>query len=530
MIQCPACAASILDIDVRCPSCGEALASEEARRRVGTTVLDTYEVVDVLGQGGMSVVYRARHLLTDQEVALKILPPELAANAPGQVPLPRGGARAGPARSPQHRPPLQLRAGGRLLRPGDAVRRRADLGADDPRAQGRLDWQAVDRDRHRRAARARVRPRARRRPPRHEAVERAGPRPTARRMVMDFGIAKMTTSTRLTATGQTMGTVRYMSPEQVRGHEVDPAHRHLLAGGHAVRVAGRRHAVRRREPLRDHGGAPARRCRRRCRRTASRCRARSTALIMAGLSKDAGRSPGQRARDAQPAGRHPRPGADRGGGGALAGRAPGERALCARWSGCSWAGRRSRPRRVAAFLVARRAIARPRPPRLGERRAAARPQLPAWPAAHIVPGLEPAVDQRYDGDRLRVLSVARRDPGLVRGLVLAARRDFIASLPAQGVTARRRCTAAHDRHRSAVAACATSGSTSAARRRPTATAQPVVPAAREDALSRRRGARLRAATAPSPSPSGCACTAARPDATRPRSGSERQSSERAPGK
>src|SRR4029079_7618281 len=31
--------------------------------------------------------------------------------------------------------------------------------------------------------------------------------------VMDFGIAKMTNSTRLTATGQTMGTVRYMSPE-----------------------------------------------------------------------------------------------------------------------------------------------------------------------------------------------------------------------------------------------------------------------------------------------------------------------------
>ena len=38
---------------------------------------------------------------------------------------------------------------------------------------------------------------------------------------MDFGIAKMTTSTKLTATGQTMGTVRYMSPEQVRGQEVD---------------------------------------------------------------------------------------------------------------------------------------------------------------------------------------------------------------------------------------------------------------------------------------------------------------------
>jgi serine/threonine protein kinase len=40
-------------------------------------------------------------------------------------------------------------------------------------------------------------------------------------MVMDFGIAKVTTSTRLTGTGQTMGTARYMSPEQIRGYEVD---------------------------------------------------------------------------------------------------------------------------------------------------------------------------------------------------------------------------------------------------------------------------------------------------------------------
>ena len=45
--------------------------------------------------------------------------------------------------------------------------------------------------------------------------------PTARVKVTDFGIAKMIGQTRLTSTGQTMGTVRYMSPEQVRGKAVD---------------------------------------------------------------------------------------------------------------------------------------------------------------------------------------------------------------------------------------------------------------------------------------------------------------------
>ena len=44
-------------------------------------ILGTYELVDVLGQGGMSVVFKAKHKLTEQEVALKILPPELAAHS-----------------------------------------------------------------------------------------------------------------------------------------------------------------------------------------------------------------------------------------------------------------------------------------------------------------------------------------------------------------------------------------------------------------------------------------------------------------
>jgi hypothetical protein len=46
-------------------------------------------------------------------------------------------------------------------------------------------------------------------------------RPDGAVKVTDFGIAKIIGQSRLTSTGQTMGTVRYMSPEQVRGRALD---------------------------------------------------------------------------------------------------------------------------------------------------------------------------------------------------------------------------------------------------------------------------------------------------------------------
>src|SRR5688500_12379576 len=79
MPTCPTCGAEVLEIDVRSRACGGAVGPTGAHRMVGTTVLVQYLIEDVLGQGGMSVVYRARHALTEQEVALKVLPPDLAA-------------------------------------------------------------------------------------------------------------------------------------------------------------------------------------------------------------------------------------------------------------------------------------------------------------------------------------------------------------------------------------------------------------------------------------------------------------------
>ena len=219
-MTCPACGKDVLDIDVKCASCGAALGASGAHRMLGTMMLGQYELVDVLGQGGMSVVFKGRHKLTNQEVALKILPPELAAHS--QVKS-RFVDEAKALASLDHPNIVHLYNFGEengyfvlamQLVHGQTWERMI-------LAARRLDWVASCRiaidvlraleyahDRgvvHRDMKPSNVLVRAR------DGVA----------TVMDFGIAKMTTSTRLTATGQTMGTVRYMSPEQVRGQEVD---------------------------------------------------------------------------------------------------------------------------------------------------------------------------------------------------------------------------------------------------------------------------------------------------------------------
>jgi serine/threonine protein kinase len=219
-MKCSKCKADVLDIDVKCANCGAALAATGAHRMLGQTVLGTYELVDVLGQGGMSVVFKARHKMTEQEVALKILPPELAAHSQVKG---RFLEEAKALAALDHPNIVHLYNFGQEN--GSFVL--AMQFVDGPTWERlildkkRLEWQvscriAIDVLKaleyahgrgvvHRDMKPSNVLVRA------HDGLA----------TVMDFGIAKMTTSTRLTATGQTMGTVRYMSPEQVRGQDVD---------------------------------------------------------------------------------------------------------------------------------------------------------------------------------------------------------------------------------------------------------------------------------------------------------------------
>ncbi len=187
-------------------------------RLVGQRILD-FELKAVLGAGGMSVVYRAQHRLTGQEVAIKILPPELAVhddlkarfveearvlalldhpNIVGLNNLTETGGRFCivmtyvPGTTFEH----MIHKDGRVI-PSEVKR----VGIEVLRALEYAHQRSVI----------------------HRDIKPSNVliRPDGVVKVTDFGIAKILGQTRLTSTGQTMGTVRYMSPEQVRGRALD---------------------------------------------------------------------------------------------------------------------------------------------------------------------------------------------------------------------------------------------------------------------------------------------------------------------
>jgi len=196
----------------------QAKALEGPERLLGSRVLD-FELKSILGAGGMSVVYRGQHRVTGQEVAIKILPPELAVHEKLKA---RFVEEARVLAKLEHPNIVHLNnfteAGGRMclvmqfvegvtfeskivaagrLPAADALR----VGIEVCKALEYAHGQGVV----------------------HRDIKPSNVlvRPDGAVKVTDFGIAKMIGNTRLTSTGQTMGTVRYMSPEQVRGKAAD---------------------------------------------------------------------------------------------------------------------------------------------------------------------------------------------------------------------------------------------------------------------------------------------------------------------
>lgn len=196
----------------------ESAESNGQSLEVGTILAERYEIVKILGEGGMGAVYKARDLELDRLVALKVVRRELAGHASI---LQRFKQELILARKITHRNVVRIFDLGvaqglrfitmefiegqdlasvleeRKLGPDETVKilRQVCAALEAAHAEG-----VVHRDLK----------------PQNIMIETGG-----RVVVMDFGLARSMEATGMTQAGAILGTPAYMSPEQAKGMPAD---------------------------------------------------------------------------------------------------------------------------------------------------------------------------------------------------------------------------------------------------------------------------------------------------------------------
>jgi serine/threonine-protein kinase len=179
-----------------------------------------YRITELLGRGGMSVVYAANHLTLDRTVALKVLAPELAADDGFRERFLRESRLAAALDHPNVIPIYDagedrgfLYIAMRYVDGGDLrslIERDGSLGLGESLFVLEQVASALD------AAHAKGLV--------HRDVKPANilvVKPSDHVYLCDFGIAKMEASTGLTRHGDFVGTFEYAAPEQLEGGTVD---------------------------------------------------------------------------------------------------------------------------------------------------------------------------------------------------------------------------------------------------------------------------------------------------------------------
>jgi serine/threonine protein kinase len=197
--------------------------------KAGDRVLD-YVVDRELGEGGMGKVYLARHTVLDQQVALKVLDPEVSrkpdvrerfiqeANIQAKLRHP-GIVQVLTATQAESGTPVLVMeyVSGKSL--AEVVEKRGPLPVDDALKVMERILSAVSYAHQQGVIHRDLKPS-------NVMVMASG-----ETKVTDFGIAKVLGSARLTRTGTAMGSAHYMSPEQIRRPETVDARSDIYSLG-----------------------------------------------------------------------------------------------------------------------------------------------------------------------------------------------------------------------------------------------------------------------------------------------------------
>jgi serine/threonine-protein kinase len=248
-MQCAHCATPVPDDARFCHSCGSLVSDAEGQARVsGAMTQDSfakieellrketagdYQIQQLLGKGGMAVVYLAREVHLARNVAIKVLPPELTFGH-GVERFKREAKTAAALDHPNIIPIYRVSAGGTLFwyamkfLEGESLeqllkeRGKLPLGLTLKilhQVGDALDYahehQVVHRDMK----------------PANVMLDNR-----QRVIVTDFGIAKALTEGTLTASGSVIGTPYFMSPEQGMGKMVTGASDQYSVGVMAYRM------------------------------------------------------------------------------------------------------------------------------------------------------------------------------------------------------------------------------------------------------------------------------------------------------
>ncbi len=227
---CSRCGTEVQQTTTFCPTCGldqraaapvASLNALEVNEREMTreALAGEYELIEELGRGGMAIVYRAREVQLEREVAVKVLPFSLGFDADFVERFLREARTAARLEHPNIIPVYRVGRSGRVtyfamkyLRGGSLSRVIGERKRLEPAELRKLMMDVGSALGH--AHRADVVHRDVK--PDNIMFDEHGVC-----VVTDFGIARAVSKSRLTGTGMAIGTPHYMSPEQARAQSID---------------------------------------------------------------------------------------------------------------------------------------------------------------------------------------------------------------------------------------------------------------------------------------------------------------------